>query len=298
MTNETGFDAEMLYKRPVAIMVNNHPKARPQWGLNSADVVMEFCVEAGVTRMMWLFADYNDIPEKVGPIRSARTYFVQMAQSMDAIFVHWGGSDTAYELINQINMDDIDGMHYSDVYFFRDTTRSVAIEHRGVSSGDRLRQAIADLNQRTDLGAKELSPFVFSGDEVSLSGSCKRILASFSDEYKRAFTYSEADELYYNYLNGNAFVDSTGEQHAVSNVLVLFAPTPFVSSDLVKVDLTGGSGYYATNGTYQAIKWTKGSNTSQELELFYEDGTPVELNTGKSWIGFVPSDRIGKTEIS
>ena len=67
--------AEALGKRPVAVMVENSPAARPQWGLSSPDVVIEGLAEGGITRMLWLYADAADMP-KVGPTRSARHDYV------------------------------------------------------------------------------------------------------------------------------------------------------------------------------------------------------------------------------
>ncbi len=67
-------------KRPVAIMVENSQPARPQWGMDdpeyAPDIILEAEVEYGITRMMWLFADFTSLPEVIGPVRSARPPYV------------------------------------------------------------------------------------------------------------------------------------------------------------------------------------------------------------------------------
>ena len=122
--------------RPIAIMVENQPVARPQWGITSPDLIIEGLAEGGITRMMWVYADANKIPDKVGPVRSARHDFVELAAGMNAIYAHWGGSDgktlgkyMAYQAFDKFDVDNIDGTKYENTYFFRDTTRNVSLEH-------------------------------------------------------------------------------------------------------------------------------------------------------------------------
>ena len=126
LTGLSGFREAAVGRRPVAVMINNAPAARPQWGLCAPDIVLEGLAEGGITRMMWLFADVQSIP-KIGSVRSARHDFLEIAEGLDAVFVHWGGSVYAYDALKQRNVDDIDGMTYSNTYFYRDRTRNVGI---------------------------------------------------------------------------------------------------------------------------------------------------------------------------
>src|SRR5690606_28175747 len=72
-------------QRTVMAVVNNHPDARPQTGLADADMVFEFIAEYNITRFLALYQ--SEYPEEVGPIRSAREYFVKLAAAHDAFFV-------------------------------------------------------------------------------------------------------------------------------------------------------------------------------------------------------------------
>ena len=125
-TGEATLSDSAIGARPVAVMIENHPDARPQWGMSTPDVIIEGMVEGGITRMMWLYADVSQMP-KVGPTRSARHDFVEIAAGMNAIYAHWGGSGQAnglyaYGALSKYGIDNIDGMKYSGKYFKRDTS--------------------------------------------------------------------------------------------------------------------------------------------------------------------------------
>lgn len=299
LTNSTDFAASSKGKRPMAIVINNQPQARPQWGLNSADVVFEFPVEGMITRMLWLFSDYTKLPEKIGPIRSARHHFVYTAGSLDSIYIHWGGSTMGYKAIEDEDIDDIDQLNGDhEQYFYRDKTRDVAIEHRGISDGGKLQEAVSKFVDRPELKNDKIAPFFFSKEEVLLDNPCSKISFTYGGKFNRAFQYNTEDGLYYNSMNGTAFSDgNTGKQNAMKNVIVLYAPTKEMSNGLVDVDLTGGEGVYAANGKYAKIKWTKGNDAKSEYKFTYIDGAGVELETGKTWISVVQSYEADKTTI-
>ncbi|MGI6343567.1 MAG: DUF3048 domain-containing protein [Bacillota bacterium] len=79
-------------------MIDNHPNANPQSGLLDADIVYEMMAEGGITRYLAVF--YSKKPELIGPIRSARYYFVQTAKAYNAPYAHVGGHDTAFRMID------------------------------------------------------------------------------------------------------------------------------------------------------------------------------------------------------
>ena len=83
--------------RPFAVVIDNAPEARPQWGISSADIVYDTLVEGGITRLVALFSSKK--ASKIGPVRSARPYFIRQAQDPHAIFVHSGGSTHALDAL-------------------------------------------------------------------------------------------------------------------------------------------------------------------------------------------------------
>ena len=303
LTGESGFDPDKLGSRPIAIMINNAPAARPQWGLCSPDIVFEGVVEGGATRMMWVYADANDIP-KVGSIRSARHDFVELAEGLDAVFVHWGGSDLAYDVIRDRDVDDIDGLRYEGKYFFRDNTRSVATEHRGYTTGEDIRTAISDLGLRTQLGSRYDAPFAFEkpgSPRVLAGGSCQSVDFDFSgvSSYSHTFNYDAQDGLYYKRIGGEPMRQDGGEQMAVTNVILLYCGVRNIgdASGHMEMDLSSGTGVYISNGTYEEIRWEKGS-AAAPLELRDASGKTLVLNAGKSYIGLVPTSEKSSVTIS
>lgn len=306
----TGLDIrpEMLGKRPVAVMVENSPQARPQWGLSSPDIVVEGLAEGGITRMMWLYADPADMP-KVGPTRSARHDYIEVAEGFDAIYVHFGGSVYAYDTLQKDKVDDIDGTKADGKYFARDKSRNVALEHTAYTTGENIQKAIREKDLRTDVKDANAHPFTFADSKQTLpGGACNSIKVVFSggsgnNAYIHTFKYNADDGVYYNYMNSNEMKDANGTTMAVGNVLVLYSNIGKVAgSDKGHVDwdLSGGNGVYVSNGTYQNIKWSKGtaSTPNAPLKLTDENGNELKLNTGKMWIGFVPSDNSGSTVIA
>ena len=109
LTGLNDLSANAKGKRPVAIMVNNIDASMPQYGISKADVMFEFPVEGGITRLMALYSDYTKVPD-VCSVRSARYYFAYFAQSFDAVYLHWGiDKKIAQDKLDELKIDHIDG---------------------------------------------------------------------------------------------------------------------------------------------------------------------------------------------
>lgn len=297
LTGESDFNAKAAGKRPIAVVLNNAPPARPQWGLCSPDIVVEGLAEGGITRMLCLFSDVNQIP-KFGSVRSARHDFIEVAEGFDAIFVHWGGSPFAYDAIDKRNIKDIDGMKNA-TYYARDNSRNVGIEHRGYTTGKNIKKAINDLGIREEIKNSYNQPFTFNKKDTKYDNECSSIKISFSNNYNHTFKYNSDENKYYNYMNSNKMKDADGKQMSVSNVIVLYFPSYKIinSHNCIDMDLTGGKGVIASNGTYKNITWKKGNTPKNMISLYDEDGKELKLNKGKSYIGLVPSEKASKTVI-
>lgn len=284
-------------QRPVAVMINNNPNARPPWGITAADMVIEGLVEGGATRMMWLYSDISAAP-KIGSLRSMRHDFVELAKSLDAVLVHWGGSPQAYTSVTTNGVDDIDGISGGG-NFFRDQTRlnsGIALEHTGYTTGENIIAAVEQKGFSLKSNGVS-SPFVFGKPDEKRTltgGSCTKVSAYFSGQgYDHTFIYNETDGLYYNYIDGEPMTDdNNGQHHAVTNVIGLFMDVSRIAGDSsgrMDMDLTGGTGFYVTGGTQETITWKKGNTPSSPLKLYDKDGNELVLNAGKSWIGLLPT---------
>lgn len=312
-------DESAVGKRPVAIMVENSPAARPQWGLSTPDIVLEGVVEGGITRMMWIYADVNKVP-KVGPVRSARHDYVEIAYGMNAIFTHWGGSRPAYAFLGELANKgylDIDGKivgtngneSNKGYYFFKDPSHSSATEHCGYTKGEYLKAYIEKKGIETKQTKEDWAPYkvIASGERVpygdSTAGSCSSITVTFSSGYKHTFKYDPETGLYKNFMNTSEMKDgNNGQQMAVKNVIVMYAPVAGYSTSikddkkLREWDLTGGDALFISNGYGEKISWKKGS-ASSPLKFYGQDGQELTINRGQTWIGVIPNENRGLTQV-
>lgn len=129
-----------LWAGPLAVAVENSPQARPQAGLLEADLVVEALTESEVTRMLALY--WSRPAERIGPVRSARTFFVHLAHAYGAPFAHAGGNADALELIGQLHSRDLDEIYNAGAYFWRSSDRRAP--HNLYTSTDLLARAVKD----------------------------------------------------------------------------------------------------------------------------------------------------------
>ena len=131
--------------RPIAIMIDNHKDAWPQAGLQDAYMVYEIIVEGGETRLMALFKGAD--LEKIGPVRSARHYFIDYALENDAIYVHFGQSPQAQSDIKKYSVDDINGISEDGTTFWR--VKDKTAPHNAVTSIANLLKSAKSKKYRT-----------------------------------------------------------------------------------------------------------------------------------------------------
>ncbi len=304
LTGLTGYDKAYENSKPVAIVVENTPAARPQWGMSTPDIVMEYEVEGGISRMLWLYSNIGEVPDKVGPVRSARHDVVELALGLDALFIHCGTSTFAEEKIGTYTssgkLTDIDGMA-SQPFFERDQTRSVSSEHRLVLRGDGLRSWVESKDINMTINDAYKTPFAFNATTTAPTGSdCASAKIVYSASYNYEFKYDAATGKYNCFINTNECVDDGGTQCAYNNVIVLYVDTVSMGTSGGHQDLkleNGGSGLYISNGKCEEIKWAKGGDTDM-LKLTKTDGTALSLNPGNSYIGFVRSTQQSATTIA
>ena len=113
--------------RITAVMIDNYPhEARPQSGLRDADIVYEAEAEGGITRYMALFLE--NAPSKIGPVRSTRLYFVDMARPYMPYLAHAGENDDVWEPLRELRVGgfaDMEEILIAEEAFWRDDTRDM-----------------------------------------------------------------------------------------------------------------------------------------------------------------------------
>lgn len=282
-------------RRPIAIMINNIRQALPQFGISKAGIIYEALAEGGITRMLAVFDQYEDIAQ-IGSIRSARPYYLDMAQGLDAIYFHIGGSPAAYSALSSRTIDSFDLISGSNNDLsWRDKNRikNNGYEHSVLTSGDRIANKIAKNGLRNTRNEAYTKAFNFA-DDVSLESgvSASKVTVPFSNYKTGVFTYDAENDFYRVSQHGNAHIDAgTGSQLAMKNVFVLYINSYVVKGDTagrLAFDIVGsGKGKYITGGKAIDIKWEKESPT-RSFYYTNADGSEVEVARGDTYVCIVP----------
>ncbi len=205
-------DPSLNTKPVTAVMIENSQDARPQSGINQAGVVFEAIAEGGITRFLTLFQD--TAPDDVGPIRSARPYYLQWAMGFDAGYAHVGGSPEALADIKAWGVKDLDQFANSGSYHRID---SRAAPHNVYTS-------IAALNELET--AKGYTTSTFTGldrkaDTPSKAPTAKTVDMKLSGPlYNTHYDYSAATNTYLRSQAGAPHIDATTNTQLNPKVLV------------------------------------------------------------------------------
>lgn len=287
--------------RPIAIMINNLKKSCPQAGVRNVDVMYECLAEGDITRLLCLITDYSKIGE-IGSIRSVRDYFLDFLQNHDAILVHAGGSPDGYAGIKQRGINNLDGMVYEGSVFYRNQERrkSMGYEHSMMTDGQKIVSGISSLKYRTDFKETFDNPLDFvkygTSADMSAGQAAEHVYIPFSVSEKVDMIYNKETGEYDRFqFGGVAHIDSeTGEQLSFKNIFILFCDSGLVPGDdkyRIFVETTGADTcYYITDGKAIEVKWTKETRDS-EIVFTNLDGSPLEINRGKTYIAVAPQIR-------
>ena len=291
-----GCETDLSGQRPIAIMLNNLKKALPQLGVSQADIIYEVPAEWGITRMLALYQSVEGVGE-IGSVRSARDYYVSLALGHDAVYLHAGGSPGAYTAIKEWGVTALDCVNgpYEGTLFWRDQERrrTMGLEHSVLTSGEVIQELLPTYS-RVELEHPDGfdTGLSFAEDGTPAGGEpAQTVSVRFSSYKTGVFTYDGESGQYLVEEYDAPYVDgNTGEQVAVTNVLVLFTDISAIPGDTsgrLSVRTTGeGTGYFACGGQYIPIRWEKLSHDSP-MTYARTDGTPLELGVGSSYINIV-----------
>lgn len=278
-------------ERPIAVMIDNHSDAWPQAGLNKAYMVYEIVVEGGETRLMALFKG-QDL-DKIGPVRSARHYFIDYAMENDAIYVHFGQSPQAQSDIKKYSINDINGIAEDGTTFWR--VKDKAAPHNAVTSTEKLIQSAKNKKFRTT--SKEKSVLNYSAEEVNLENgiSANEITIPHSNLQTVKYKYDEDSKKYVRYARGKEQTDwETKESVETKNIIITLCDN-YTLSDVENKGRQGlknigtFDGYYITNGKAIKIKCTK---NARDEKTVYKDlqGNEIKVNDGNTFVNICPTN--------
>lgn len=273
--------------RAFAVMVNNHPKARPQSGLNKADIVYELLAEGDITRFLAIFQ--SEKPETVGPVRSARDYYINLAKGLDSIFIAHGYSVEAKEMLDGGYIDHLNGMAYDGTLFkranFRQAPHNSYITHKNMVKG-------SDMND-FDLSLTPPSfKFLTEKEEGNIEGlDAPSVKVSYfsNDTFTSVYQYDSEKGKYKRYSNGELTSDlESGEPVLLDNIFIAEMDHKSAGpGGLRDIDLkSGGKGLLLQKGKVIEVSWL---NDDGRIVPVIE-GNEAQLVRGKTWVNIVPSN--------
>ena len=327
-TEECPLNGELLPKtqkdqwekrRPLGVMIENHKEARPQSGLSSADVVYEAVAEGGITRFLAVF--YCKNASFIGPIRSARIYFVNLLREYgnNPLYAHVGGANTpgpadALGEINELgwgNYNDLNQFAVPFPYYWRDPERlpNRAVEHTVYSSTSKLWDYAAKNRKLTNVDEDNIkwnskfTKWQFKDEATAAERGDKTKISfgfwttnSMANDYAVVWDYDKTTNSYKRSNGGEAHLDkNTGKAIDSKNVVVVFAKESVANDGydagqhmLYKI-IGSGEGLLFQDGKATAINWSK-SDAEERMAFTDSKGKKVTFNRGQIFIEVLPLD--------
>lgn len=278
-------DAGLIGRPALVVKIDNgDPKARPQVGINEADVVFEERVEGSVTRLLAVFHSVDSVP--VGPVRSARTSDIAIFSALNRPYFAWSGANATFAgRIRAAKVADV-GYDAQPGEYFRESSRSApqnlmlkstATAMTFPNEGSAPPPALFTYRAAGATNA-HLEPAV--GVNVTYGGSA----GSAPVDYRwNGATWDR-------FQKGTPHVDTAGRQVSPENVIVQFvsyAPSDVTDQfgvPIPEAQLVGeGDAWVLTGGGLVQGRWRKVA-LEAVTEYLDVDGNPIPLTPGRTWV--------------
>ena len=275
---------EKVNHRAVSVMINNHPKARPQAGISKADIVYEVLAETNITRFLAIYQ--SEFPENIGPIRSARDYYVKLAKGYESLYIFHGWSPDAKKLLQSDYIDHLNGLTYDGTLFKRSSNRKAP--HNSYTTYANIMKGAEEEGYKMEENTPAYTFFdedetgLISGEEYSVA-----TISYDSADYDVTYEYDANEEKYTRYTAGvKTEDDETKEPVLLDNILIIEAVHEVIDNKgRRKIDLaSGGDAYLLQKGKRLEIKW----ENKDDRIVPVSGGTEVKLVQGKTWINIIP----------
>lgn len=301
-------------RRPLGVMIENHTEARPQSGLSSADIIFEMVAEGGITRFLSIF--YCQDASIIGPIRSARIYFIKLLEGFGnyPLYAHVGGANTpgpanALGYISELGWSSYNDLNQFSVpfpYFWRDDERlpDRAPEHTVYSSTKKLWQYAKDKRKLTNVDENGISwdkNFIFwkfkDDEKQDKRGNIAKIDFGFWDnlasDFSVVWNYDKATNSYKRDNGGSPHIDkNTGKPMTAKNIIIMFAKESpandgYEGGHLLYKVVGSGDALIFQDGKVIEGFWRKEEETSQ-LKFFDKNDKEVSIVRGQVFIEVLP----------
>ena len=303
-------------RRPLAVMIENHQESRPQSGLSDSDIVYEAVAEGGITRFMALFYCQASAFESIlGPVRSARTYFLDWASEYNfPLYTHVGGANTPgpANALGQIGdygwsaANDLNQFSIGYPTFWRDYERlgrTVATEHTMYTTTEKLwavgsKRGFTNVDPDDNEWSDDYTPWQFAkaAADIADRGTTSSISYKFWDyeEYAVNWQYDKDANVYKRFNGGQEHKDlNIGEPLTAKNLVIQLARESKANDGYENnVHLlygTTGKGEALIFKDGQVVKgtWSKAKRTSRTV-FADEKGKEIKFNPGRIWVSVLP----------
>ena len=281
-------DQENLY--PVAIMIENAADAWPLSGLNKANLVIEAITEASIPRFVAIYAN-NEKIEKIGPVRSARPYYLDWIEPFQPVYMHVGGSPESLNLLRQgaydlINLDQF--FHYQ--YYWRDNKWRYA-PHNVYTSSELIQQVLED-KELTTPADYQMWKYKKDKDLEQRPEQVQDITVLYTNDYYRVdWQYNREENNYIRYQYNKIQQMSDGEWIKAKNIIVQVNNMIVLDSVGRKRITTIGEGkaWVFRDGQTIEGKWVK--EAKEKRTIYYDNNNnEIVFNGGMTWIEIIPNE--------
>jgi hypothetical protein len=286
-------DPALLKRRPLMVRIGNDPGARPQVGLNQADVVYEEITEWWVTRFTAIYLSQD--PEMIAPVRSARLINLQLTTQYQGALANSGGSDGVRWELSQSSIVNLDEFFVPRPYYYRENE---GWQTRLAFDAKAARDYLADEDFETDVAlrgfifddAPDFSPF----PETVVADAAEVIVPYPQSTSLAKWVYDPDSASYLRFTTGDPMLDFDGAQIAASNVIIYFSDhqdTDIVEDSngatSIRININGrGAAWLMRDGKVLKGNWeTDGTETPN---FIFDDGAPMPLKPGNTWVQVVP----------
>ena len=278
-------EAGSLSRPALAGKIDNHPSARPQVGLDEADIVFEELVEGGLTRYIAIW--HSSLPAEIGPVRSVRPMDPEIVSPFGGIFAYSGGQVRFIQMMQEAPVyNAIHGQPDTEETFYRTSAK--------VAPHNVLVKAPELVDQHLNLPAPErqfaYAPSVEESTAVVAGSPVTSMNPRFSGFSSPSWEWDGTQGTFLRFqTNGAADLASSGNQIFATNVVVLQVGIDVVEDIPTTRLVNQGKGWVATGGSILEINWFKATPESPII-LTTDDGEEVRLGVGNTWIELIPND--------
>lgn len=280
----TGLGTEkQVTTRPIVVMVENMVAARPQSGLDKADLVYEILAEGDITRFVAVYQ--SETAPKIGPVRSMRPYFAEIARGLQGAYFHAGGSQDAFQFVKRFNVREVDQIYGGSAYFWRAKDRKMP--HNLYTSSELLNKAVVNKGWNDPWTGQG---FTYADEPSTGNGeSVQSVKINYISNYYVGYEWDAKNKQFIRTMLGSTHKDrETGKALVANNIIISRATHRIVDSyGRRDVNVIGpGSGYLLQAGKIIPVTWKSAYGHIR----VYDGAKELTLVPGKTWIHVIPTN--------